>query len=103
MNDSMISYIYEHLDDDILKEELSRIIFIIRDHYQQLLKSGTRSETGTRNTEAKLVGYEGDELNGIIRFLSRESDGQLGNNGALKLSGGGTKNPSNPLTNLLKY
>lgn len=99
MNDSMIEYLYEHLDDDIVECEMSRLISIVRQHYFEI---ETTKKPVKKEGEIE-VNFEGDELKGICNYLKSNKGKTVGKDTNLMLSGGGWISPSNPLTNLIKY
>ena len=92
MNEKIIDYIYEHLDDDIMSEEFSQIFFIIRHHYLKILKKETKKTKEKVKKIESTIEYNGNELKGIFDFLERTYGENLENNGILKISGGGNKN-----------
>lgn len=47
--------------------------------------------------------YEGDQLSGIISCIKQMSGGNLDENNDLKLSAGGSTDPSHPLSNIIMY
>ena len=102
MNEQIIDYIYQHLDDDIMTEEFSQIFFIIRHHYLKILKKETKKTKEKVKKIESTIEYNGNELKGIFDFLKRTYGENLENNGILKISGGGDKDGSYPLTNLIK-
>ena len=97
----MIEYIYKNLDDDIIFNEMTRIIFTLKSHFLKLLSTSKKQNDTTR--EEKECEYNGNELSGIIDYLQKQNGADLESKNILKLSGGGFPSPSYPITNLIKY
>lgn len=107
---SMIEYIYENLDDEMIKSEASRVIFTLRSHFLTIIESkGNKTKDENKKKDEKIdrkeieCGYYGDSLSGIIDYLQEQNGPNLEENNILKLSGGGFPDPSRPITNLIKY
>lgn len=103
MNEKMIEYIYEHLDDDIMNNEFSQIVFIIRQHYITILKQETNKNKNKIINIESTNEYNGNELKGLIDYLESKYGENLETNNIMKISGGGSKSVTYPLTNLIKY
>lgn len=96
-NDDMLEYIFDHFDDKTIKCDLAQIVFIIRKFILKKMNEG-KNDINTINCE-----YKGNELSGIIFYLTKnKSDSQIIKN-EIKISGGGEFCPSFPILNLIKY
>ncbi|KAK8839731.1 hypothetical protein M9Y10_031436 [Tritrichomonas musculus] len=100
-DEDMIDFIYENLDDEIIESEMSRIIFTLRYHFFNALEAIKNKKKFER--EGKECEYDGNELTGIIDFLQKQFGPDLEARNILKISGGGSHDPSYPITNLIKY
>ena len=106
-DESMIKFIYDNLDDEIIECEISGIIFTLRCHFLELLETVKNKNKNRKkkkhDSEEKECEYNGNELSGIIDYLQKQNGADLEAGNILKLSGGGYPNPSFPITNLIKY
>ncbi|KAK8897607.1 hypothetical protein M9Y10_015568 [Tritrichomonas musculus] len=99
LND-MIEYIADNIEDEIVKEEIYHITGLIRYIFlnpNKFIKNNLNKE----GRETREIKFEGDELSGIIRELTKFDSNKSERNCSLKLSGGGY--PSYPITNLIQY
>ena len=105
-DEDMIEYIYDNLDDEIIDNEISRVICTLRSHILKIIESNKnekKKKTKTKTKIEKECEYNGNELSGIIDYLQKQNGADLESNNILKLSGGGVHNPAYPITNLIKY
>ena len=106
-DESMIKFIYDNLDDEIIECEISGIIFTLRCHFLELLETVKNKKKNRKkkklDSEEKECEYNGNELSGIIDYLQKQNGADLEAGNILKLSGGGYPCPSCPITNLIKY
>ena len=114
--EEILRFINEQVDDEMIENEISGIIFCIRRHIKKRLdelakgqnedknkkKNNKKNKNKTKNIECE---YSGNELSGIINFLTHQTEGGMEGeeNKAFDVSGGGDKNPSCPISNLFKY
>lgn len=98
-NDDMYKYIFSHLDDDLIKDNISHIIFIIRKFFigihQTNINKSNKKKIGDILYNVNKIEYEGNELSGIVSYLHS-------NNNTIEVQSG-IKNNSNPISNILKY
>lgn len=93
----VIEYIIEHINDDIVINELPRITVFIRDTL------GIKEKVTESKGQITECNFNGDELSGIVSHLKRTLGDDLEENEVLKLSGGGYPQTSDPITNLIQY
>ena len=98
-NQEMIDFFYQNIDDDIIENDYSRIIYIIRHHLCSLVPK----KCETKNDKMTECQFKGDELDGIFNHLRQKLGDELYNNQMIKFSAGGFLHKSCPITNLFKY
>lgn len=102
MNEEMIKFLYSNLNDEIIANELSLIIHIIRTHLNIIYKNSNESNNNNVNNAIK-VEYTNDELNGIITYLKGNEAAEEFIKNKIHLKGGGEIYSSYPIANLIKY
>lgn len=95
----IIEYIFEHIDDDVLRSDFNRVREFIGDLFGIKLKM-TNEKSKNKGT-VREVKFKGEDLSGIISELKRIDGEDLEGSGSLKLTGGGYPQHSYPLTNLI--
>ena len=79
MNDSMFEYFYEHLDDGIVEQEMSKIISILRHHLIKNCEKHDNKKTAVAKSDVEIeseIDFDGNELKGICEYLLR-TKGQI--------------------------
>lgn len=102
--EEMTNYIYDNIDDEIIQNELPKIIHVLKNHITKIFET-TKSDKSTKTEKSNQVKIEfkKDELNGVFQYLQKNYGDDLEKKNLLKISGGGQKNPDYPLTNLIKF
>lgn len=92
-NDDILDFIYNKVEDDLIENEISLVIYNIRKHILKHLVQ-EKSEAACSKKNVIPCEYSRKELSGIINYL-KEDD--------VKLTGGGEINSSYPISNLIRY
>lgn len=105
-NEEMLSYLINHIDDDIKSKEFSRLMFFIKQKLFPLFQNYISQQMIDLNQVHIDCHYKkGEELNGIISYLIQEGGREILSNGVLTLTGGTDPllNPYHPITNVTEY
>lgn len=104
--EEMINYICDNIDDEVILNELPKILFILKDQITKIFenkKSDKNIKSDVKKSSQIKCEFKGDELNGIFQYLQKNYGDDLEKKKMLKISGGGRKNSAYPLTNLIKF
>ena len=88
----LFEYLSEHLNDEIVSNELPRITLFIKNIFEN---KGKVTRKKGQIIECKFNG----DLSGIVSYLKNKIGNDLEKNDALKLSGGGSPDQKHPITN----
>lgn len=110
-NEEMYKFIFNHLDDDMINNDLSSIIFVIRkfiiengqgNSNQTKLKRNKYKTIDNKQYKLKTIEFNGNELSGIFSYLNSKQQ-ENSNINQFQVKGGGEMDPQYPITNLFKY